>query len=87
MESGEEECAIWLSELGTEPTLTLSCKHVFHDKCATRWLRYHHCTCPLCRRAVSDPSARIMIMPTATTRRHNYRSRWRMRRRLMLRRR
>ena len=43
------KCTICLMELseGTDVIL-LPCKHIFHEKCITKWLKVHN-TCPLCR--------------------------------------
>ncbi|CAH0559960.1 unnamed protein product [Brassicogethes aeneus] len=45
-EKFKEECAICLEDFETRE---LSCGHVFHTKCISKWLQYNN-TCPFCRK-------------------------------------
>ncbi len=46
-------CSICLEEIRND-SKELSCKHVFHDKCITEWLKKAH-TCPTCRHQETKP--------------------------------
>ncbi|KAK4304854.1 hypothetical protein Pmani_023225 [Petrolisthes manimaculis] len=45
----EESCSICLDALSTSPSMSLSCQHVFHERCIKGWLK-RQSNCPNCRR-------------------------------------
>jgi hypothetical protein len=48
-------CPICIEEI-REDSKELSCKHVFHTKCITEWLKKAH-TCPTCRHQETQPKS------------------------------
>ncbi|GKT18892.1 hypothetical protein ADUPG1_011399, partial [Aduncisulcus paluster] len=48
------QCPICFSLLSDEPCHQLSCGHVFHRNCITRW-KSSHSSCPVCRENITDP--------------------------------
>ncbi len=45
-------CCICLSEIKKgKNTILLPCKHMFHSKCITDWLKSNN-TCPMCRKEI-----------------------------------
>ena len=51
---GNDVCSICHEELKGEKLLTLTCGHIFHEKCVCSWL-WEHNTCPLCRKPHQTP--------------------------------
>ncbi|CAL4082635.1 unnamed protein product [Meganyctiphanes norvegica] len=45
----EDQCSICLEALVTRPTGTLTCEHVFHERCIRNWLE-RQSSCPNCRK-------------------------------------
>ncbi|CAL4077439.1 unnamed protein product [Meganyctiphanes norvegica] len=45
----KDKCSICLEVLLTKPNASLSCKHVFHERCIKNWLK-RESTCPNCRK-------------------------------------
>lgn len=57
--SSDTECSICkvsVAENGTDPWTALDCKHNFHSKCVTEWMKYKT-TCPLCRTNIPQPQS------------------------------
>jgi hypothetical protein len=54
-----ETCAICLEEMDQEcgECVPLSCEHIFHSKCAVKWLQSGKSSCPICR---DDPNRRSL---------------------------
>jgi len=54
-----ETCAICLEEMDQEcgGCVPLSCEHLFHSKCAVKWLQSGKSSCPICR---DDPNRRSL---------------------------
>ena len=48
MKRSREDCAICLTDLGSEVTVTLECGHCYHSTCLCFWFRRNP-ACPLCR--------------------------------------
>ena len=51
--TGEMEpptCTICTGEM-EKRAVKLPCKHLFHKKCISKWLKIHH-ACPICRKEV-----------------------------------
>lgn len=53
-------CPICLEDT-CEDSKELSCKHVFHDKCITEWLKKAH-TCPTCRHQETQSSDLVLSL-------------------------
>ena len=53
-------CAVCLRGLAPGRARHLPCGHCFHAACIGEWLRRSP-TCPVCRRASTDPGARRML--------------------------
>lgn len=46
-------CGICLDEVDADQCVVrLTCSHIFHVECATKWLTKCNCACPVCRQAV-----------------------------------
>ena len=53
------ECRICLSEFEDgETVLTLRCGHIYHELCATTWLRLHN-RCPVCNEPIVETAALV----------------------------
>lgn len=46
-----DECAVCLEDMG-ENSRTVSCGHMFHQKCIDEWMKTLNKTCPLCREKI-----------------------------------
>jgi hypothetical protein len=48
-----DKCSICLESYGSDPRHILSCRHMFHQRCITAWMKINP-ICPLCRLPVSS---------------------------------
>lgn len=52
----KDDCPICLEEMNaTEEVMKLSCGHIYHSKCISKWLTEQSNTCPTCRKTVEAP--------------------------------
>ncbi|CAL4082643.1 unnamed protein product [Meganyctiphanes norvegica] len=58
----EDHCSICLETFVTRPTVSLTCKHVFHERCVRNWLK-RQSNCPNCRKIanINDISIPMFI--------------------------
>lgn len=48
------ECAICRQVVGKHKKFSLECKHYYHKRCLSRWIKKGTDTCPLCRKSVNS---------------------------------
>ena len=53
------ECAICFESLDNNLIASVSCGHIFHEKCLKLWIKQNHSVCPLCR---SDASITVKLI-------------------------
>ena len=63
-ESGET-CCICLSDINiNDPCVNLSCNHMFHKACISRWVT-SHTNCPYCRTKISEKGGKYFEKRTS----------------------
>ncbi|XP_041370441.1 RING finger protein 24-like [Gigantopelta aegis] len=59
-----DNCAVCLEEFQPKETITICpCKHGFHKKCLSEWLKQHN-TCPMCKSDVTVCGERSILVET-----------------------
>lgn len=68
-----ESCSICLEDMDQEcgECVPLSCEHIFHSKCAVKWLQSGKSSCPICR---DDPNRRSLNVESEYIPIQDYRS-------------
>lgn len=48
------ECAICRQVVGKHKKFSLECKHYYHKRCLSRWIKKGTDTCPMCRKVLNN---------------------------------